>query len=282
MKKSTIFFGASSYVLPVIDFLNKNYNLQLVVTTEQNATDPVPAFCKKHTIPYVSVTQIDDSLRSKLLALSSSFAVLADFRLMVRKNVLDIFPKGIINIHPSLLPKYRGPTPGLTAILDGKKESGVSLMLLNEKMDEGAIIGQIKLPILPTDTSPTLYTRYFSEGTKLLERELPDYLDGKAQPTEQDNSKATYTDFLKRESGFFDSTNPSEKEIFDRKVRAYHPWPSYWTRIKLNKDERIVKFLPEEKIQVEGKKPQSYKDFLNGYPQMKDWLEKITYSHSEA
>src|SRR6185312_2134349 len=98
----TIFFGASSYVLHTIEFLNKNYDLQLVVTTESKPTDSVVWYCEKNSIPYVSVNKIDDAIIEKLKAIGAPFAVLADFRLMIRENVLDIFPKGIINIHPSL------------------------------------------------------------------------------------------------------------------------------------------------------------------------------------
>jgi len=280
----TIFFGSSKYVIPVIEILYKTYNLALVVTTESQPTDAVVAYCQQHTIPFVSTQKIDESLVEHLQKVNASFAVLADFRLMVGQDVLNIFPKGIINIHPSLLPEYRGPTPGTTALLEGKTTTGVSLMLLDNQLDHGPLIGQEKEEILPTDTSVTLYTRLFAKGAELLAKVLPEYLDGKIQPVAQDDNRATYSKYLTRESGFIDMTkvehmSPLEirnlKLEIARKVRAYFPWPGVWTLLRVKGKGLRVKFLPEQKIQVEGKNPVSYKDFLNGYPEGKELLEKL-------
>ena len=287
----TIFFGASAYVLPIIDLLYKKYDLQLVVTTEQNLSDPVPQFCTKNAIPFVSVKKLDDATLAKIKHVSAPFAVLADFRILVKQDVIDIFPKGIINIHPSLLPQYRGPTPGTSAILDGKKETGVSLMVLDKDMDHGPTIGQIKEHIEPTDTSVTLYTRLFAKGAQLLEEVLPGYIDGKITPKKQDHTKATYTTYLTRESGFVakEALEQMDATKRDAMIRAYYPWPGVWTRLNLNGNERIVKLLPpvipsevegsqpkiEILLQVEGKKPVSPKDFLNGYPGAKELLQKL-------
>ena len=276
MKQSTVFFGASSYVFPLIELLKKNYVLKLVVTTEQKPTDPVVKYCMEQNIPYLSVTSLTDPhTKYKIQNTGSSFAILADFRLLVSQDIIDIFPKGIINIHPSLLPEYRGPTPGITALLNGKEETGVSLMILDNKLDHGPLLGQENEHILPTDTSVSLYERLFAKGATLLEKVLPDYLNGKLKSTQQDHSKATYTDYLTRESGFFSFNNPPKKEILNRMIHAYYPWPGVWTRVQLSGKEQIVKLLPKKMLQVEGKKPVNYKDFLNGYPHMKQWLEKI-------
>lgn len=286
MKQSTIFFGASSYVLPLITFLKEKYDLKLVVTTEQKSTDPVQNYCTIHNIPYITVTSTKELLATsyKLQATKAQFAVLADFRLLVKQDILAIFPKGIINIHPSLLPEYRGPTPGTTALLDGKKTTGVSLMLLDTQLDHGPLIGQVTEHILPSDTSVTLYTRLFHIGTQLLEEKLPKYLEGALSPTEQDHEKATYTDFLTRDSGYIDFERIerlSQLEIRNlkfeiaRKVRAYYPWPNVWTITALHGKQVRIKFLPEKKVQVEGKSPMLYKDFLNGYQEGKEILTKL-------
>ncbi|HEX7042830.1 MAG TPA: methionyl-tRNA formyltransferase [Patescibacteria group bacterium] len=281
----TIFFGASEYVLPIIEFLNKDYDLKLVITTEKNPTDAVPKYCIENNISYVSIKNFRDEnwnidWKLKIENWKLKFAILADFSLLISQNLIDLFPKGIINIHPSLLPQYRGPTPGLSAILNGEKTTGISIMLLDKELDHGPLIGQITSEIKPDDTSATLYPRLFKEGTDLLKKVLPEYLEGKINPTPQDHSKATYTlPHLTKQTGFIDfdellTTNP---ELFERKVRAYFPWPTVWTRYtsegKLK--GKIIKFLPEDKIQVEGKKPQSYNDFLNGYPEEKDFIEKL-------
>lgn len=265
---NTVFFGSSSYVIPVIEFLYKNCHLQLVVTTEKNPTDAIPKFCTEHEIPFLSVEKLDEKTIAEIKKINAPFAVLADFRLLIKQNILDLFPKGILNIHPSLLPQYRGPTPGVAALLDGKKETGVSIMLLDNKLDHGPLLGQETEAILPTDTSVSLYTRLFAKGAQLLEKVLPDYLDGKIKPIPQDETKATYSEYLTRESGCIDLKNPLKIE---QAIRAYFPWPGVW--MKWN--EKIVKLLPGKLIQVEGKKPVGYKDFVNGYPEGKQLLEKL-------
>ncbi|HXS14835.1 MAG TPA: methionyl-tRNA formyltransferase [Candidatus Saccharimonadales bacterium] len=281
MKVPTIFFGASNYVLPLIEFLSSHYDLKLVVTTEKS-TGVVPSYCIANNIPYLSVHTLKDAaIQSKLASLNTSFAILADFGLLIPQSVLDIFPKGIINIHPSLLPELRGPTPGTSAILHGKTTTGVTIMLLDHQLDHGPLLGQVESEIKPDDTSATLYPRLFQDGTSLLKKLLPDYLEGKITPQEQEHTKATFTEpHLTRESGFIDFDQPPtlEHDLLERKIRAYFPWPGVWTKVinpASHLNGKIIKLLPKNLLQVEGKKPMSPKDFLNGYPEMKDWIEKI-------
>lgn len=280
-KLPTIFFGASAYVLPLIEFLHTNYDLALVVTTEKNPTDAVPKYCLENHIPYLSVAKLDDETIAKMTQIGAPLAVLADFKLLISQKVIDLFPKGIINIHPSLLPEYRGPTPGTTALLDGREETGVSLMLLDTQLDHGPLLGQVTEHISSSDTSATLYPRLFEKGTILLEKVLPQYLDGKIKPTEQDHGKATYTERLTRESGFIDANKPLDKTELNRMIRAYFPWPGVWTLLRLSasegqaKKEIRVKLLPKNMLQIEGKRPVSYKDFMNGYPKGEAFLQKL-------
>ncbi len=217
---------------------------------------------------------------NRLRDIHAEFAVLAYFGLIVRQQVIDIFPKGILNIHPSLLPYYRGPTPVQTALLLGTNKTGVSIMLLDSEVDHGPVFAQATEPISSTDTTIRLYERLFPKGVQLLSEVLPLYLEGKTQPIEQNHSKSTLTKMLTRESGFFQDTQTQAPELLERMVRAYYPWPGVWTKCTTLPNSKltnkIVKFLPGKMIQVEGKKPVSYKDFLNGYPEAKDWLKKIT------
>lgn len=277
-----IFFGSSHYVLPIIEVLRKNFNLDLVVTTEKNPTDPVVAYCLKQKIPYISIFSFDQSFISHLLSLNSELAVVADFRLILPKNILDLFPKGIINVHPSLLPKYRGPTPVQTAILNGDKETGVSIIMLDEKIDHGNILFQQREQILSNDTTESLCQKLFKIGGEILKKELKNYLDGKIKGGKQNDKNATYTKKLLKSNGYFDLDNPClpagrppSKEKLERMIRAYFPWPGVWSRQMLNNKLSIIKFLPENKIQVEGKKPMNYKDFINGYSEGKELLQKL-------
>lgn len=281
MKQPTLFFGASQFVIPIIEFLQQEYDLLFVVTTEMNPTDAVPAYCKEHTIPYYSVTSLKDpDIRERLQNAHVEFAVLAYFGLIVPQSIIDIFPKGIINIHPSLLPAYRGPTPVQTSILLGDTTTGVSIMLLDSDVDHGPVLAQTTEPITSTDTAISMYERLFPKGVELLREALPKYVSGELVPQEQQHNEATFTKSLTRESGYFDDTKAQPVDLLNRLIRAYYPWPGVWTRCTTLPNSRlqnkIVKFLPGKMLQVEGKKPVSYKDFLNGYPEAADWLQKIT------
>ena len=134
MKQKIVFFGSSRYVIPIIEVLKKNFDLSLVITTEQNPSDPIPHFCIKNKIKYISVTSLNNSIvNDQLSMVNCQLAILADFGLIIPKRVLKIFQKGIINIHPSLLPKYRGPTPVQNAILNGENMTGISIIKLEDK-----------------------------------------------------------------------------------------------------------------------------------------------------
>lgn len=264
----TIFFGSSQFVLPIITLLKDKFDLVLVVTTETNLTDAVPAYCIKNNIEYVSVSQFDEDLTSSIINHKSSLGVLAYFGLILPKEILDIFPKGILNVHPSLLPHYRGATPGQSAMVNGDTVSGVSIIKLDEKMDHGPILAQEEEKILPTDIAETFYTRAFTKGATLLAKNIPLYLEDKLQLKEQDHTKATFTKPFTRQDGYIDSTNPLTPETIDHMIRAYYPWPGVWTRLQIHDSGfKIVKLLPEQKLQMEGKKPVSLRDFLNGYPE---------------
>ncbi len=274
-----IFFGSGKYVIPIIEVLKQNFDLKLVVTTEKETSDPVVKYSKANNIEYISTNKLDQTLSSKLLTLNCPIAVLASFGLIIPQSFLDLFPKGIINIHPSLLPKYRGTTPVQTAILNGDHKTGVSVMLLDRDMDHGPILGQKEEPILDTDTSDTLYTRLFTIGSQMLINIISTYLTDELIPEPQNHTDATYTKPLNRESGYInlDAKFSSKLQIASM-VRAYFPWPGVWTTHRIKNQELRIKFLPNEKIQIEGKKPVSIKDFINGYSWGKDLVENLQLS----
>jgi methionyl-tRNA formyltransferase len=272
-----VFFGSSGYVVPVLEVLRKNFDL-FVVTTEKSG-GAVPTFCKQNKLDFRSVSSLKDSdLKSLILNHKSPVAVVADFGLIIPDAILNAFPKGIINIHPSLLPKYRGPSPVQTAISNGEKTTGVSIMRVDNEIDHGPILGFEKEEVLDSDTADSLYKRLFAKGSNLLLKLLDSYIKGDLKLQAQDHAKATFTKLLTRQDGFIDMSkveSQKSKVELKRKIRAYFPWPGVWFKAKLNNVEKIIKLLPENKIQVEGKKPMSYKDFLNGYPESKEILEKI-------
>lgn len=272
-----VFFGSSGYVVPIIEVLQKNFDLSLVITTEK-FDGSVPSFCRQNKIPFATVSSLkDNGIKHLILNVKAPVAVVADFGLIIPEEILNAFPKGIINIHPSLLPKYRGPSPVQTAILNGERITGVSIMKIDKKVDHGPILGFENEEVRDTDTADSLYKRLFEKGSVLLLKVLNLYLNDNLRLVPQNHKIATFTKTLKRQDGFTDLSSSSLKtENLKLKIRAYFPWPGVWTQLRINDKLLRIKFLPENKLQVEGKKPMSYKDFLNGYPEAKEMLKIIS------
>ncbi len=276
MKQKIVFFGSSRHVIPVVKVLKEKFQLVLVVTTEQNSFDAIPFYCQTNRIPYISVsTFFNQTLNSQFSTLNCEIAVLAYFGQIIPKNVLKIFSKGIINIHPSLLPKYRGPTPVQNAILNGEKVTGVTLIKLDEKVDHGPIIAQKVENILKDDTADTLYERLFKIGSDLIYQNIKQYIKAQLKPQHQNHSKATFTTLLQKNDGLINFENPFSPVKIDRMIRAFYPWPGVFFKYKFDNKEKIIKLLPKNKIQVEGKNAVSYKEFTNGYSEGKNILKRL-------
>ncbi|MCL4353384.1 methionyl-tRNA formyltransferase [Patescibacteria group bacterium] len=264
-----VFFGSSRYVSPLLNMLHNSVDLPLVVTTEQGSQEPVTFFCKAKKINYISVQKSAEMIGNlEIQSTGATLGVVADFGVIIPQEVIDFFEKGIINVHPSLLPKYRGPTPAQSAILNGEETTGVSIIEIDKYMDHGPIIAQAEAKIDPNDTARSLYEKLFKLGTPLLQEVVNQYEAGIVKKTPQDHTQATFTKLLTRDDGFLElSFIVSDSDFLNKMVRAYYPWPGVWTRSKLNEeDEKIIKFMPEKQIQVEGKRETGYKDFINGYP----------------
>lgn len=204
----------------------------------------------------------------KMSSLDKSFdlAILIAYGRIIPNEILRLPKFGFINIHPSLLPKYRGPSPITSAILAGDKTTGVTLIVLDSELDHGPIIGKQQAKIDKADTHDSLATKLASIGAKLLLETLPDYLNQNITPQPQDHSQAAYTEKITKESGKIDINKPPDVQTLDRMVRAFYPWPTVWFEL----DRKRIKLLPENKIQPEGKKPMTLQEFQNGYPNYKD------------
>ncbi len=235
-----VFFGSSIFSPLVLPYLQKAFEIELIVDENNFNAEQI--------------------LNSK-----AEIAVLAAFGKILPNNILSHFKYGVLNIHPSLLPKYRGSSPVQNTILNGDTKTGVTVIKLDNQMDHGPILAREEIEILPDDTTQTLYKKLFPLGAKLITENLENYVSGKKELEEQNNDNATYTKILTKEDGFIELRDVSNDE-FERKVRAYFPWPGVWSRIMINDKLLVIKFLPEKKLQVEGGKPMIYKDFLNGYP----------------
>lgn len=239
---------------------------------------PVKILAQKHKIPVLQPPKLKDNqgFFEKLRSLKPDLGIIAAYGRIIPKEVLDIPKHGIINLHPSLLPKYRGASPIQSAILIGEKETGVTIILLDEELDHGPILAQEKLLIANDDTSLSLTEKLGKLGAKLLIDVAPKWISGKIKPRRQDHKKATFTKIFKKEDGYIDSKNPPDPEKFQRMIRAFYRWPGVYTKLRMENGEwKIVKFLPGNLIQPEGKKPMDAKTFLNGYPEARELILKL-------
>ena len=226
-----------------------------------------------------------------LASLSPEAIVVAAYGLFLPPEALGIPPHGCLNIHPSLLPRYRGPSPVVSAILNGEEETGVTIMKLDEGMDSGPLLAQARLPIAERETGPDLTRRLFDLGADLLVQNLPGWSSGSIQASPQVESQATFTTLVKKEDGEIDWTHDAER--IARMVRAYQPWPGTFTHW----DGKLLKILDAkwvdgatspghvvgldgsgigigtgdgllavDKLQIQDKRPSDAQDFVRGYP----------------
>jgi methionyl-tRNA formyltransferase len=165
----------------------------------------------------------------ELASLKPDVIVVCAFGAMLRQPVLDIPAKGVLNIHPSLLPRHRGASPMAAAILAGDEQTGVTIMLMDPGMDTGPILSQRAIPISPWDTGGSLGERLAEVGAELLLEVLPRWLADELEPQPQDDSLASETHLLRKEDGAIDWNRPAI-DIW-RQVRAFNPWPGAFTTL---------------------------------------------------
>lgn len=195
----------------------------------------IAAVARDYGIP---ILQLEQSLRGSsdtiisredLRNLKADIGVLVAYGNIVPQEIIDMFPKGIVNIHPSLLPKHRGSTPIESVILNGEHITGVSLMALSAKMDAGPVYAQEKVVLIGNETKQDLVRKFTKIGRDLLLANLPAILDGSLKPQPQDDSQATYDQRITKEDGVIDWQKPALR--LEREVRAYAGWPRSRTRI---------------------------------------------------
>ena len=179
-------------------------------------------------IPVLQPETLRDSAAVETLAaLRPDIGVVAAYGEILRKSVLAIPPLGYLNIHPSLLPRHRGPAPVVGAILSGDDATGVTIMLLESKMDAGPILAQRRVPLPPGARADALTTELFELGAEMLVETLAGYAAGAIAPVPQDDEQATYTKMLQKSDGIVDWGAPAVQ--IERMARAYHPWPGAQT-----------------------------------------------------
>ncbi|TSC88245.1 MAG: methionyl-tRNA formyltransferase [Microgenomates group bacterium Gr01-1014_7] len=259
LKKITIiFFGSDSFVIPILQALEQNFEVVSVVTAPDSA---IQIEAQKLGVPVLTPDKLDENSRCDLF-------VVASYGQILPRVLLDLPEFGSLNVHPSLLPKYRGASPVPATILNEDKQTGVTIIKMDEKMDHGPVVIMKEISLSGQETLLELINKLFRLGAEILIDIIPDFVSGKIKLMEQDHEKATYCKMMKKEDGYFDIEKPPDSETLDRIIRAYYPWPGAWTKW----EGKIVKFLPGGLIQMEGKKPIPLKDFRNGYPDFPNLL----------
>ncbi len=256
--KKIIFFGGSSiFAVPALKELAENFEIALVITNPEKTAGrkhlPKPSMvedrAKKMNLPVISAEKITDEIIDKIKKNQPDFFVIIDYGKIIPQKLLDIQPRGAINDHTSALTKYRGASPIQSAILNGEKETAVSIMLIDAQVDHGPLLAQKKVEILPNDTYGALYKRLSELYPKFLIETLKKYLEGVIKPVPQDDSRATFTKILSREDGKINWSKSAED--IERMVRAYAPWPGTFTNFK-DKNLKILACHPEGVLTTEG------------------------------
>lgn len=294
-----VFFGSSKHSLIGAKIIHQASPLACIVTLPDKpdkrgrlTSNPLKDFAKEKNIPYITTDKLTAEKIYEIGVFQPDFLIVEDYGLILPRKLLDLPKYASLNIHHSLLPKYRGPAPAPATILAGDTIGGVSIITMAEKVDAGAILAQKTYELKPDETTDSLLTILNKIGAEMLIPLLSKYKDGTVKPIIQDESKATHTKQFTRQDGFIDLMNPPSPEELDRMIRAYHFWPTVWTKTEINGKEKILKFLPSPTslratgandeaissrylIQVEGKNPIPLKDFLNGYPEMREKILKL-------
>lgn len=245
--KTIVFFGTENFSLASLKALVENkFSVAAVVTKPdsrrgRSKTDTFPEVKKyalEQKIPVWQPNKISE-IQPKIKELGENpTGVLVSFGKIIPKEIIDFFDPGIINLHPSLLPKYRGSTPIETAILNGDQEIGVSLMQLDPKMDAGPIYSQEKIDINGQIWSKQEYYKILSNlGNKILIRDLPRIMTHDLIPTPQNEADATYTRLLDKNDALVNPTKINASEL-ERKIRAHQSFPK--TKIVFEDQELII------------------------------------------
>jgi len=274
---SSVFFGTDEFSVVVLEELQKaGFTPACIITAPDKARgrgmkltpSPVKVWAQKNSIEFLQPESLNPSFVHNLKIKPYDVFVVASYGKILPKDVLEIPKYGTLNVHPSLLPLYRGPSPIQSQILDDVEMAGVTIMRMDEKIDHGPIIAQevLQFPI-SNFQFPKLRDELAKLGGKLLARTIPSWIDDNIDAQEQDHHAATYTKQIKKEDGLVD-VEKDDSEVLHRKFRAYDPWPGIYffkngKRIKITDAELKsgTKFIIK-KIIPEGKKEMSYYDFI--------------------
>lgn len=295
-----VFFGTPEYVLPILNKLNKYHEIVAVVTQP-----PKPVGRDKK----ITYSAVDNWAHKRKIPIyfdssdlpSADLGILASYGGLLEKDCFNHFPKGILVVHPSLLPQFRWSSPVQAAILTGTNPTGVTVFKMDDKFDHGPIVAQSKEDVLESDTNETLRNRLFEKSADILLEALEPYVKGKITLKQQDDTKATFARIIKKEDAFVplefikNLTGVSKIEIpeswevgflkntkvdlnaktLNNFIKAMQPWPIAWTIVTINETQLRLKLISShvennnllvlDTVQLEGKNPVIWKQFQQAY-----------------
>jgi methionyl-tRNA formyltransferase len=231
-----LFMGTPQFAVPALDALTQHFEVAAVVTQPDApagrgrslTASPVKQYALQHGLPVLQPTSLKPpEVVAALREIAPDVIVVAAFGQILRRDVLALPPRGCINIHASLLPRWRGASPISAAIAAGDPTTGITIMLMEAGIDSGPILTQRSEPIRADDTTATLTERLSTLGAALLTETLPGWLSGEIGPQRQDEALVTKCGQIEKEEGRIDWSR-SAGEI-ERHVRAMIPWPVAWT-----------------------------------------------------
>ncbi|HSX47601.1 MAG TPA: methionyl-tRNA formyltransferase [Patescibacteria group bacterium] len=240
ISETVVFFGSGPVAAKALELLSADFNIEVVITKPQplhhkNKFEVIAVSVKNNLkIEYAS-NKLELSELIKKRKFKSRLGVVIDYGIIISKDVIDYFQLGIINSHFSLLPKWRGADPISFAILNGDKLTGVSIILINEAMDEGQLLTQKSINLDKNIDSIQLTTKLIKLSQSLLISTIPNYINGKISPYNQ-KGRPSYSRKLTKEDGQIDFLKPADK--LEREIRAYIEWPR--SKIKINNTNIIV------------------------------------------
>ncbi len=273
MKPSFIFWGTPEFAANILQQLidSEKFKILAVVTQPDRPVgrhqiltpSAVSVIAEKHQIQILKPTKLNQEFIDQVKSFGQvDLFIVTAYGKIISQSVLDIPKFGAINVHPSLLPKYRGASPIQNALLNGDSETGVSIMLMDHLMDHGPVLNTKKFSLSHKYNYEILSKELSKVSGELLINTIDGFLNKKIEPQPQKEDLATFCQTITKEDGYFDIDNPPTAEKLDQMIRAYYPWPTAWTKWQ----GKIVKFYPEQQVQMEGKKIVNWSEFLRGYP----------------
>ena len=289
--------GVQTSVPTLQALIEAGYNIAAVVSNYETGQSrnarhlEIQEVAEKHGIPVLLPAKLTD-INEQLRSFGAVAGVLVAYGKIVPQSIIDMFPRGIVNIHPSLLPLHRGPTPIESVIINGDAQTGVSIMQLAKEMDAGPVYVAQKFPLKGNESKQELTERLLGLGKDLLIGSLPGIIEGTLIPKPQDDSQATYDRLLSKEDGLIDWSKSAAQ--LAREIRAFAEWPKSRTELAgkeiiiteahvgeyseltpqakpfITPDDLIGVLTGEgllviDRLKPAGKKEMSAKEFIAGY-----------------